>query len=189
MMKAKVKEMTKKEIDELLEKISLRFRNNMHRHKKLDWGMVEARLNKNKVSLLALMQMEVTGGEPDVAEYDVKTERIVFYDFAKESPKARRSLCYDRAGLLSRKDYPPVDSAVDMATQMGVELMNEKQYMKLQSLESVDLKTSSWLLSPEHIRVLGGAIFGDCRYSRAFIYHNGAQSYYGSRGFRTVLSI
>jgi hypothetical protein len=161
----------------------------MSRHPGLEWADVQARLEANPEKLWSLNEMERTGGEPDVVGQDEETGEVVFYDCAAESPKARRSLCYDREALESRKAHKPKDSALDMAAAMGVELLSEAEYFQLQKLGEFDLKTSSWLKTPADVRELGGAIFGDRRFDRVFIYHNGADSYYSARGFRGALRV
>ncbi len=166
-----------------------RFEQNMHRHQGADWVEVENRLKQQPEKLWSLNQMEDTGGEPDVVILDTKSKDIVFCDFAVEAPKGRRSLCYDRKALESRKEHKPESNAIDIAEMIGIELLTEEQYKELQSLEHFDLKTSSWVKTPEDIRALGGAIFCDSRYGRVFTYHNGAQSYYATRGFRGLLKI
>ncbi len=185
---------TKKELpserrEELLGLLQTRFGKNMNRHEALEWIEVEAKLRASTQKLWSLNEMEKTGGEPDVVGYDKKSGEIIFVDCAAESPKGRRSSCYDREGLESRKEHKPENNAIDMAAAMGVELLNEEQYRELQQLGSFDTKTSSWLKTPPQIRKLGGAIFGDYRYGTVFIYHNGAQSYYSSRGFRGRLVV
>lgn len=172
---------------DLIATLRARFEANMNRHKGLDWAKVEARLDAAK--LRSLGEMEKTGGEPDVIGFDKKTGEFLFCDCSPESPEGRRSLCYDREGLESRKEHRPADSAIDLATAMGIELLTEEEYQALQKLGSFDLKTSSWLKSPPEMRKLGGAIFGDRRFGRVFIYHNGAQSYYGARAFRGLLRV
>ena len=175
--------------EELISTLKSRFEKNMNRHKGIEWKKVQERLEKNSGKLESLHEMEETGGEPDVVGQDKKTGEYIFFDCSAESPKGRRSLCYDRDGLESRKEHRPENSAIDMARDMGIELLSEEQYFELQKLGNFDSKTSSWLKTPEEIRELGGAITGDYRYGRAFIYHNGAQSYFGSRGFRGVLKV
>ncbi|HEX4487357.1 MAG TPA: DUF4256 domain-containing protein [Terriglobales bacterium] len=175
--------------EELLKALQARFEKNMGRHKGLDWAKVEARLEANSKKLQSLAEMEATGGEPDVVGQDKKTGEYIFFDCAAESPKARVSLCYDREALNSRKEHKPKDSAVDLATAMGIELLTEGQYQELQQLGAFDTKMSSWLKSPADVRKLGGAIFGDRRFGRVFIYHNGAESYYAGRGFRGWLRV
>lgn len=171
----------------LLSVLKTRFEKKMQRHEGLTWDEVQARLEANPEKLWSLQEMERTGGEPDVVSF--QTGETVFVDCSEESPKGRRSLCYDREGLNSRKEFKPQNTAVDLAFSMGVELLTEEQYRELQKLGEFDKKTSSWLQTPERIRELGGAIFGDRRYDTVFVYHNGAQSYYGARGFRAVLRV
>lgn len=174
----------------LLASLKKRFEKNPHRHPQLDWTVVQARLaTATPEQLAALTAMEATGGEPDVIGQDAETGACLFVDCAAETPKGRRSLCYDRDGLESRKEHKPANSAVDLAQSMGVELLTEEEYRQLQSLGCFDTKTSSWLKTPDEVRRLGGALFGDRRYDRVFIYHNGAQSYYGVRGFRALLKV
>lgn len=177
------------ERDELLQALKARFEKHMNRHKNLAWADVQKKLEASADKLWSLNEMEKTGGEPDVVGYDKKSGEIIFVDCAAESPKGRRSSCYDREGLESRKEHKPENNAIDMAAAMGVELLNEEQYRELQQLGNFDTKTSSWLQTPPQIRKLGGAIFGDYRYGTVFIYHNGAQSYYSSRGFRGRLVV
>jgi hypothetical protein len=175
--------------EELLDALKTRFEKHMERHRKLDWADVRARLEGNADKLRSLQEMERTGGEPDVVGYDKKTGEYIFYDCSEESPKGRRSLCYDRKALDARKEHKPKDNAVDMATAMGVELLTEEQYRDLQKLGEFDTKTSSWVKTPPEIRKLGGAIFCDRRYDTVFVYHNGAESYYAARGFRGSVSV
>lgn len=175
--------------DELLKTLKARFEKNGGRHKGIDWADVQERLEGNPGKLRSIYQMEDTGGEPDVVGKDKKTGEYLFFDCSPESPKGRVSVCYDREGLESRKEHKPKNNAVDMAESMGIELMTEEEYMELQKLGSFDVKTSSWLKAPADIRKLGGAIFGDRRFGRVFIYHNGAQSYYSARGFRATLRV
>jgi Protein of unknown function (DUF4256) len=175
--------------EELLDSLKKRFEKNMNRHKGVDWAKVEARLEANSDKLWSLGEMEKTGGEPDVVDYDKKTGECTFYDCSAETPKGRRSLCYDREALESRKEHKPEDSAMAMAEAMGIEMLSEEQYRKLQELGHFDTKTSSWLKTPPDIRKLGGAIFGDYRYGTVFIYHNGAESYYAARAFRGSVKI
>lgn len=177
------------ERDELLQALKARFEKHMNRHKNLAWADVQKKLETSTDKLWSLNEMEKTGGEPDVVGYDKKSGEIIFVDCAAESPKGRRSSCYDREGLESRKEHKPENNTIDMAAAMGVELLNEEQYRELQQLGNFDTKTSSWLQTPPQIRKLGGAIFGDYRYGTVFIYHNGAQSYYSSRGFRGRLVV
>jgi hypothetical protein len=181
--------MRARERDELLETLSARFESNMNRHDDLDWTSVHDRLIADTQRLLSLGEMERTGGEPDVIGYDQKTGEVHFVDCSPESPAGRRSLCYDRAGLESRKEHRPANSAVDMAREMKVDLLTEARYRALQNLGEFDTKTSSWILTPPSIRSLGGALFCDRRYGEVFTYHNGAQSYNASRGFRAFLSV
>ena len=183
------KNLTAKQGEELLGTLKARFEKNMSRHKGLDWAKVQARLAANPEKLWSLSEMERTGGEPDVVGYDKKTGEYIFYDCSAESPKGRRSLCYDREALESRKEFKPADTALDMAAAMGVELLTEEQYQGLQKLGNFDTKTSSWLKTPAEIRKLGGAIFGDRRYDHVFVYHTGADAYYGSRAFRGALRV
>lgn len=173
----------------LLDILAQRFEANKHRHKDVTWTKVLAKLEASPKKLAILQAMEDSGGEPDVVAYDKNKEEYVFFDCAAESPAGRRSLCYDREALDSRKEAKPKNSAMDMAREMGIELLDEDQYKYLQSLEPIDLKTSSWLLTPAPVRKLGGSIFGDCRFGRVFIYHNGASSYYAARGFRGCLRV
>jgi len=183
------KELSPQQSKELLDVLKARFEKHVHRHKNIEWAKVKTRLEVNAEKLWSLNEMEQTGGEPDVVAYDENTGEITFYDCAAESPKGRRSLCYDRAAFDSRKEYKPENSAVDMAAAMGIELLTEDQYRELQKLGSFDLKTSSWAKTPETIRNLGGAVFCDRRYDTVFLYHNGAESYYAARGFRGALKI
>jgi Protein of unknown function (DUF4256) len=175
--------------EELLNALKTRFEKNMNRHKGLEWTKVQAKLEANTEKLWSLNEMERTGGEPDVVGHDKKTGEYIFYDCSAESPKGRRSVCYDREGLDSRKEHKPENNATDMAAAMGIELLTEEQYRELQKLGNFDAKTSSWLKTPSNIRKLGGAIFGDYRYGNVFVYHNGAQSYYGARAFRGSLRL
>lgn len=176
-------------IEELLKTLKARFEKNMSRHKSVDWAKVEVKLKKSTDKLWSLNEMERTGGEPDVVGFDKKTGEYIFYDCSAESPKDRRSFCYDHEALESRKEHKPKDSAINLATDMGIELLTEEQYRELQKLGEFDLKTSSWVKTPGEIRKLGGAIFCDRRYDRVFTYHNGAESYYAARGFRGVLKV
>lgn len=181
--------MKTQERDELLQVLMTRFESHMHRHKGVAWADVQARLESHPEALKSLRAMEASGGEPDVIGHDKKAGRIVFCDCAAESPAGRRSLCYDREALDSRKENKPQGSAVDMAAEMGIELLSEAQYRALQELGEFDVKTSSWIRTEPEVRALGGALFCDRRYGRVFVYHNGAQSYYAARGFRGVLSV
>jgi hypothetical protein len=174
---------------ELLRTLKARFEKNMNRHKGLEWAKVQAKLEAKADKLWSLNEMERTGGEPDVVGYDKKTGEYMFYDCSAESPKGRRSVCYDRDALESRKQYKPENSAMDMAAAMGIELLTEEQYRELQKLENFDTKTSSWVKTPADIRKLGGALFCDRRYDHVFVYHNGAESYYAARGFRGLLRV
>lgn len=174
---------------ELLKTLKDRFEKNMKRHPGLEWAKVQARLEANAKKLFALGEMERTGGEPDVIGHDQKTGEYIFYDCSAESPKGRRSVCYDREALESRKEHKPENSAVGMASAMGIELLTEEEYRALQGLEEFDTKTSSWVKTPPEIRKLGGAIFCDRRYNKVFVYHNGAESYYAARGFRGSLRV
>lgn len=183
------KELSSKDRGELLDLLKVRFEKHKGRHKGLEWSEVQAKLEANPGKIWSLGEMERTGGEPDVVAYDKKTGEFVFFDCSPESPDGRRSICYDREGLESRKEHRPANSAMDMAAGMGIELLTEEQYFELQKLGEFDKKTSSWLVAPADMRKLGGAIFGDRRYGRVFIYHNGAQSYYASRGFRASLRV
>lgn len=183
------KELSSKQSEDLIQILKVRFEKHMYRHKHLNWAEVQTRLEANSDKLFSLQEMESSGGEPDVVDFDKETGSYIFYDCAKESPIGRRSLCYDKEALDSRKKFKPKNNAMDMAKAMGIELLTENQYRKLQNLENVDTKTSSWLKTPEEIRSLGGAIFGDFRFGQVFVYHNGAESYYGSRGFRGSLKV
>ena len=182
-MKSK-KELSPEKGKELIDLLKTRFEKNRKRHKNLEWSKVQAKLETNPDKLWSLYEMERTGGEPDVVDYDKNTDEYIFYDCSSESPKGRRSVCYDREALDARKEHKPKNNAVGMAADMGIELLTEEQYRKLQQLGPVDTKTSSWIVTPSEIRKLGGALFGDFRYNTTFIYHNGAQSYYAARGFR-----
>ena len=181
--------MKPKEREELLSALKARFEKNMNRHKGVDWPKVQAKLEANAEKLRSLNEMEQTGGEPDVVGHDKKTGEYIFYDCSAESPKGRRSVCYDREALEARKENKPKDSAVAMAAAMGIELLTEEQYRVLQKLGEFDTKTSSWVKTPSDIRKLGGALFCDRRYDTVFLYHNGADSYYAARGFRGSLRV
>ncbi|HSE32461.1 MAG TPA: DUF4256 domain-containing protein [Pyrinomonadaceae bacterium] len=183
------KQLSAEQREELLTALKARFEKNMNRHKGLEWSRVQARLEANTERLWSLSEMERTGGEPDVVGHDKKTGEYVFYDCSAESPKGRRSVCYDREALESRKEHKPGNSVIDMAAAMGVELLTEEQYRELQQLGDFDTKTSSWVKTPPAIRKLGGALFCDRRYDMVFLYHNGAESYYAARGFRGSLRI
>ncbi len=173
----------------LLKTLKGRFEKHESRHKGIKWPDVEKKLAASPSSLAALNEMEASGGEPDVVGYDKKSDKYIFFDCSPETPSGRRSICYDREGLESRKEHRPDNSAIDMAIEMGIQLLTEEEYMHLQSLGEFDLKTSSWLMTPASVRKAGGSIFGDRRYGRVFIYHNGAQSYYAVRGFRGSLRV
>jgi|ERR1043165_2459600 hypothetical protein len=189
MKKVSKKALPAKDQDQLLKTLKVRFEKNMSRHKGLVWAKVEEKLLARPEKIWSLSEMEQTGGEPDVIGYDKKTGEYTFCDCAAESPKDRRSLCYDRKALNERKEFKPKDSAADMAAAIGIELLTEAQYRELQQLGEFDTKTSSWLNTPDNIRKLGGAIFGDRRFNTVFIYHNGAESYYAGRGFRGLLTV
>ena len=183
------KQLSSKQGDELLGTLKARFEKNPKRHKGFEWAKVRAKLEARPAKLWSLNEMEKTGGEPDVVGQDKKTGEYIFFDCSPESPKGRAGVCYDREGWESRKEHRPHNTAVDMATAMGVELLTEAQYYELQKLGEFDTKTTTWIHTPAEIRKLGGALFGDRRYGRVFIYHNGAQSYYSARGFRSSLRI
>lgn len=183
------KQLSSDQTEALFHILEKRFTSNMHRHANLTWGHVQARLENNPEKLWSLQQMELTGGEPDVVAYDENTSEYIFFDCSAESPKPRRSICYDEVALASRKENKPKNSALGMAAELGIAILNEDQYRFLQTLEKVDTKTSSWIETPRKIRALGGALFGDYRYGTVFIYHNGAESYYAARGFRAALKI
>jgi hypothetical protein len=188
-MNSNKKELSVTQREELIGILKTRFEKNMHRHEGLEWQRIQEKLEASPEKLWSLDEMEVTGGEPDVIGYDQKTDEYLFYDCALESPKGRRSLCYDREALDARKEHKPANSVADSAAEMGVELLDEAQYRELQQFGKFDTKTSSWLKTPADIRKLGGAIFGDYRYGKIFIYHNGAESYYAARGFRAALRV
>ena len=188
-MEKEKRELSPEQREELLRTLKGRFEKNMNRHKDLEWAKVEAKLEDNTEKLWSLNEMERTGGEPDVIGHDNKTGEYIFYDCSAESPKGRRSVCYDREALESRKEHKPENSAVDMAAFMGIELLAEEQYRELQKLGNFHTKTSSWVKTPSEIRELGGAIFADFRYGSVFVYHNGAESYYAARGFRGSLRV
>ena len=183
------KELSAAQQEELLKTLRSRFDQNMSRHEGLEWDKVELKLKSNPAKFWSLHEMEKSGGEPDVVGLEENTGAYIFYDCSAESPKGRRSSCYDLEALTSRKKFPPRHSAVELAAQMGIELLTEEQYFELQQLGTFDTKTSSWLKTPAKVRELGGAIFGDHRFGRVFIYHNGADAYYGGRGFRGVLKL
>ena len=188
-MNSNKKKLSSEQQKELLKTLKARFEKNMNRHKGLDWAKVQARLEANTEKLYSVNEMEITGGEPDVVGYDKKSGEYIFYDCSAESPKDRRSLCYDHEALEKRKEHKPADSAINMATEMGIEILTEEQYRELQKLGKFDMKTSSWVKTPSEIRKLGGAIFCDRRYNTVFLYHNGAESYYAARGFRGSLKV
>jgi len=185
----KAKVMKPEQREEILRLLRTRFDENMNRHQGLEWSKVQAKLQANPEKLWSLNEMEKTGGEPDVVGLDSTSGEYIFYDCSPESPEGRRNVCYDQEALEGRKKFPPKDSAINMAEIMGIELLTENQYRELQKLGKFDTKTSSWLKTPPDIRKLGGAIFGDRRYDAVFIYHNGADSYYGARGFRGSLRV
>ncbi|MGE5111719.1 MAG: DUF4256 domain-containing protein [Acidobacteriaceae bacterium] len=188
-MKSSKKQLSARQSEELVAALKSRFEKNMNRHQDLEWTKVQARLQANADALWSLNEMEQTGGEPDVVAHDKKTGEYIFYDCSPESPKGRRSACYDREALESRKEHKPKTNAVDMAAAMGVELLTEEQYREFQKVGEFDTKTSSWIKTPAAIRKLGGALFCDRRYDTVFVYHNGAESYYGARGFRASLRV
>jgi len=188
-MSSNKKKLSSEQREELLKTLKARFEKNMNRHKGLEWAKVHAKLQANTEKLYSLNEMEITGGEPDVVGHDKKTGEYVFYDCSAESPKERRSLCYDHEALEKRKEHKPEDSAINMAADMGIELLTEEQYMELQQLGRFDAKTSSWLKTPSDVRNLGGAISGEFRFGRVFIYANGAESYFAARGFRGSLKV
>ena len=181
--------LTKNQRQEILGTLKTRFEKNMYRHKGIAWDKVQAKLEANADKLWSLQQMESTGGEPDVVGHDKETGEYIFYDCSPESPKARRSACYDDEALASRKENKPANSALELATAMGIDLLTEEQYRELQKLGEFDTKTSSWVNTPPEIRKLGGALFCDRRFNTVFVYHNGAESYYAARGFRGVLRV
>jgi hypothetical protein len=183
------KELSPEQREELIRALKARFEKNMNRHEGLEWAKVHAKLEANTKKLWSLNEMERTGGEPDVVGHDKKTGEYIFYDCSAESPEGRRSVCYDREGQESRKEYKPENNAIDMAAVMGIELLTEEQYRELQKLGNFDTKTSSWVKTPSEIRKLGGALFADFRYGNVFVYHNSAPSYYGARAFRGSLRV
>src|SRR5580700_1543433 len=188
-MKSNKNELSSKQREELLSVLKARFEKNLNRHKGLEWVKVQAKLEANPEKLWSLGEMERTGGEPDVFGHDKKTGEYIFFDCSAESAKGRTSLCYDREALDSRKEHKPKNSAMDMAAAMGIELLTEEQYLELQQHGEFDTKSSSWVKTPPEMRKLGGALFGDRRFGRVFFYHNGAESYYGGRGFRGSLRV
>lgn len=183
------KELSSEQYDTLLQTLKTRFEKNTNRHEDLSWSNVQKKLEASPVKLWSLHEMESTGGEPDVTDFDKKTDEYIFCDCSPESPAGRRSVCYDRAALDSRKEHKPKTSAMEMADAMGIEMLTEEQYRELQKLGNFDTKTSSWIVAPVTIRKLGGAIFGDFRYGQVFVYHNGAESYYAGRAFRGMLRV
>jgi Protein of unknown function (DUF4256) len=188
-MHSKKEDLSPAQCEELFRTLHARFEKNMNRHQGLEWAKIRSKLEANTEKLWSLHEMERTGGEPDVVGHDKKTDEYIFYDCSSESPKDRRSLCYDRQALESRKEHKPKDNAMDKAAAMSVELLTEEQYRRLQTLGNFDTKTSSWVKTPSAIRELGGALFCDRRYDTVFVYHNGAESYYAARGFRGSLKV
>jgi len=184
-----IKELSPEQRKDLIEALKTRFEKNINRHKSLEWYKLQVKLEANIDKLWSLNEMERTGGEPDVVGFDKKTDEYIFYDCAAESPKGRRSVCYDREALESRKENKPQNSAIEMAADLGIEILTEEQYRQLQQLGNFDTKTSSWIKTPMDIRKLGGAIFADFRYGHVFVYHNGAESYYAARAFRGSLRV
>jgi len=184
-----MKELLPEQRQELLATLKERFNKNLNRHQSIDWAKVQTKLEANPKKLWVLDEMEITGGEPDVVGFDEKTGEYIFYDCAAETPKNRRSICYDHEALEARKEHKPANSAINMATEMGIEILSETEYRELQKLGKFDTKTSSWIKTPAEIRKLGGALFCDYRYGTVFVYHNGAESYYAARGFRGSLRI
>ncbi len=189
MAKKNSNELSSKQQEELIKILKVRFEKNRNRHKSIEWNKVQTKLVAHPEKLWSLNEMEKTGGEPDIVGFDKKTNEYIFFDCSAESPAGRRSFCYDREGLESRKEHRPKNNAIDMASSMGIEILNEAQYRALQKLGNFDTKTSSWLKTPFSIRKLGGAIFADFRFDTVFVYHNGAQSYYAGRGFRGSLRV
>jgi len=185
----KANQLSNEQVNELLKTLNARFIKFVHRHPDLKWEPIEQKIQANEQKLWSLYEMERTGGEPDVIGYDEQTDEYIFVDCSPETPKGRRSICYDRAALEARKQHKPENSAIDVANEIGITILDEEQYRHLQQLGPFDQKSSSWLLTPPSIRQLGGAIFGDYRYGQVFIYHNGADSYYGVRGFRGMLRV
>jgi hypothetical protein len=189
MAKGEKKELTPEKRVELFKALKTRFEKNMKRHEIVEWPKVQAKLEENTEKIWVLNEMESTGGEPDVVGFDKTTGEYIFYDCSAESPSSRRSLCYDQEALESRKEHKPKNSAIAMATEMGIKLLTEEEYRHLQKLGNFDSKTSSWVKTPAEIRKLGGALFADYRYGQTFVYHNGAESYYAARGFRGSLRV
>lgn len=188
-MNSNKKKLSTEQQDELLKTLQTRFEKNIKRHKNIEWAKVHEKLKKQPAKLWSLNEMEITGGEPDIVGYDKKTGEYIFYDCSAESPKGRRSICYDQEALEARKEHKPENSAINMADDMGIEILTEEQYRGLQQLGEFDTKTSSWVKTPADIRKLGGAVFCDRRYNTVFLYHNGAESYYAARGFRGSLKV
>jgi hypothetical protein len=188
-MKIENKKLSSEQYEEIIKTLEVRFEKNMNRHQGLEWDKVQAKLDANTEKLWSLNEMEITGGEPDVIFHDEKAGEYIFYDCSAESPKGRRSVCYDHEALESRKQHKPQNSAMEMALDMGIEILTEEEYRELQKMGSFDTKTSSWVKTPDNIRKLGGAIFCDRRYDTVFLYHNGADSYYAARGFRGSLRV
>ena len=188
-MKSENRKLSPEQCEEILGILKARFEKNMNRHQGLEWSNVQAKLETNPEKLWSLNEMERTGGEPDVVGHDKMTDEYIFYDCSAESPKGRRSVCYDREALESRKEHKPKNNAIDMAADMGIEILTEEDYREFQKLGNFDTKTSSWVITPANIRKLGGAIFCDRRYDTVFVYHNGAESYYAARGFRGSLRV
>jgi len=183
------KQLSPKQKEELLNVLKKRFEKNMNRHKSIEWEKVKTKLVANSEKLWSLNEMEKTGGEPDVVRFDKKNGEYIFYDCSAESPTGRRSFCYDEDALQSRTEHKPKNSAMDLANEMGIEILTEEQYRELQKLGAFDTKTSSWVKTPSEIRELGGALFCDFRFGKVFVYHNGAESYYAARGFRGLLKV
>ncbi|MCM3240547.1 DUF4256 domain-containing protein [Heyndrickxia oleronia] len=188
-MQTEQRELSSEQREKILTTLRARFEKNMNRHEGLEWTNIQTKLETNAEKLWSLNEMEITGGEPDVIKYDKKADVYIFYDCSEQSPKGRRSVCYDRKALESRKEHKPKNNAMDMAADMGIEILTEEQYRELQKLGAFDTKTSSWVKTPANIRDLGGAVFCDRRYDTVFLYHNGAESYYASRGFRGSLMV
>jgi hypothetical protein len=185
----KNRKLSKSEVREIISLLKKRFHNNMDRHKNINWENLEDKLIQNNNKLWSINEMEKTGGEPDLVEYDDENDKYIFFDCSKETPKGRRNTCYDSEGLEARKKYKPENNAVDMASEMGIKLLTVEEYHNLQKLGNFDTRTSSWVKTPSDIRELGGALFGEYRFGKVFIYHNTAKSYYGVRGFRGLLEV
>ena len=188
-MKSYKNELPPEQWEELIKTLKARFEKNKNRHKYIEWVQVQAKLEANTEKLWSINEMERTGGEPDVVDYDKTTDEYIFMDCSTESPAGRRSVCYDHKALEARKEHKPKNSAMNMAAEMGIDILTEEQYRDLQDLGNFDTKTSSWIITPPDIRKLGGAIFADYRYGTVFVYHNGAESYYAARGFRGMLKV